>query len=108
MAITETIRGPLNVVRMAVVSHIDTGSVAARKFKTGFRPRYVLAMNETDGDKMEWFEGMADAEAIKTTDTGAAAIITTLGITPAADGFTLGIDTDVYVASEQLSILVLG
>ena len=108
MAITETINKPLNVLRMAVISHIDTGTVAARKFVVGFRPRYVKVVNETDRIQEEWFEGMADAEGLLQIADGTKTLITSDGITPAADGFTFGLDTDIYIASKQYSILVLG
>ncbi len=46
-------------------SYIETGTAAAVTITTGFKPRYVKVMNE-DGDAyMEWYEGMADAEAMK-------------------------------------------
>ena len=104
MAITETIRRPENVLRLAIVSHIDTGTVAARKFIIGFRPRYVLAFNETDGDKMEWFEGMADSSAIKHIhDTDPTkALITSLGISVSDSGFVIHPDTDMIVTDETV------
>ena len=108
MAITETINTPLNVCRMAVISHIDTGTVAARAFTVGFKPRYVRVYNETDRISEEWFEGMADAEGILRIADGTATLITTNGITPADDGFTLGLNTTIYITSKQYSILVLG
>ena len=108
MAITETINLPLAPLRMAVISHIDTGTVAARKFVVGFKPRYVHVFNETDRIEEEWFEGMADAEGLLRIADGTGTIITTNGITPAADGFTLGLNTTIYITSKQYSILVLG
>ena len=108
MAITETLNLPLNVVRLAVISHIDTGSVAARKFVVGFKPRYVHVFNETDCIEEEWFEGMADAEGLLRIADGTGTLITTNGITPAVDGFTFGLNTTIYIASKQYSILVLG
>jgi len=108
MAITETINSPLNVSRMVTISHIDTGTVAARAFDIGFKPRYVLVINETSRDGYEFVEGMADAEALKTVAAGTRTFITSNGITPSTLGFTLGLDTDVYVTSEQLSIVCFG
>ncbi len=108
MAITETINKPLNVLRMAVITHIDTGTVAAREFLVGFRPRYVHVFNETDRIEEEWFEGMADAEGLIRVADGTGTLVTTLGITPSATGFTLGLNTTVYITSKQYSILVLG
>ena len=108
MAITETLNKPLNVCRMAVISHIDTGTVAAREFLVGFKPRYVRVYNETDGITEEWFEGMADAEGLLRIANGTASLITTNGITPSAQGFTLGLNTTIYITSKQYSILVFG
>lgn len=108
MAITETINAPLNVLRMVVISHIDSGTVAARKFVVGFKPRYVLVMNETDRISEEWFEGMANSEGLIQVAAGTRTLITTNGIIPVADGFTLGLDTTIYIKDKQYSILVLG
>ena len=108
MAITETINLPLNLLRMAVISHIDTGTVAARKFVTGFKPRYVKVVNETDRIEAEWFEGMADSESMIRIADGTGTLNTSDGIIPADDGFTLGLNGTVYIQSKQYSILVLG
>ena len=108
MAITETIRGPLNVIRMAVISHIDTGTVAARVFTVGFKPRYIHVFNETDRIEEEWFEGMADSEGLIRIADGTGTLVTSNGLIPSASGFTLGLDTTVYITSKQYSILVLG
>ena len=108
MAITETLNLPLNVLRMAIVTHIDTGTVAARKFIVGFQPRYVHVFNETDRIEEEWFEGMANSEGLLRIADGTGTLITTNGIIPAADGFTFGLDGTIYIQSKQYSILVLG
>lgn len=108
MAITETINGPMTLTRMAVISYIDTGTVAGRAFTVGFKPRYVHVFNETDRIEEEWFEGMADAEGLLRIANGTGSIITTLGITPSASGFTFGLDTTIHITSKQYSILVLG
>ena len=108
MAITETITTPLNMTRMVVISHIDTGTVAARTFTVGFKPRYVRVMNETDRISEEWFEGMADAEGLLQIANGTRTLITSNGITPSATGFIFGLDTTIYITSKQYSILVLG
>jgi len=108
MAITETINKPLNVIRMAVISHIDTGTVAAREFLVGFKPRYVHVFNETDQIEEEWFEGMADAEGLLRINNGTGSLITTNGITVSDRGFTLGLNTTIYITSKQYSILVFG
>ena len=110
MAETSTQSGH-QVRNVAVGSYISTSAAAAFKITTGFKPRYVKVVNE-DGDcQLEWYEGMADAEGMKLVgDTSPATLakITEKGITVAADGFTVGLDTDINVISQQLSWLALG
>ena len=103
MAITQTKTPQGGDAGQTVGRYIDTGTVAAFDLEIGYKPRYVCVENVTSGDKMEWFEGMADASAIKTVAAGTRTIITSNGITPLANGFTVGLDTDVLVTSEQLS-----
>lgn len=94
---------------MHVGRYIDTGTVAAFNITLGFQPRYVKVVNVTSGDMIEWYEGMAAASACKTTGaTGVRTLITTLGITVSASGFTVGLDLDVNVTSEQLSWIATG
>lgn len=102
---------PASVCNIAVGAYIDTGTAAAISITTGFRPRYVRVVNETGGHWEEWYEGMADAEALKCTEDGGTvdiAMITSNGITVSSSGFTIGLDTDINVTSEQLSWLALG
>ena len=99
---------PASSTNVAVGSYIDTGTAAAVVITTGFKPRYVEVCNETSSDSYKWFEGMADAEAIKSVAAGTNSLITTLGITVSASGFTIGLDTDVNVTSEQLSWIAIG
>jgi len=68
----------------------------------GFRPRLVRVVNVDSGgySRLEWFDGMADAAAVKTAIAGDITVLTTLGITPRGEGFTLGADTDVNVSGE--------
>lgn len=108
MAATSTVNTPTNVLRMASGNYLEDATAAAFTITTGFTPRYVIVQNETSRDRLEWFEGMADAEAIKTVAAGTRTLITSLGITPAADGFTVGLDTDVNVVDEQLSWVAFG
>lgn len=71
--------------------------------KLGFRPRYVKVFNvSADNAAGEWLEGMADASAFKTITDGTVSVITTLGITPLSDGFSLGADTDLNVDGELI------
>jgi len=113
MAVTETNKPALNTLRMATGRIIDTGTVASTfpvDVELGFTPRYVKVVNlNASGDVMlEWFEGMADASAVKTAIDGTRSVITTLGITPTATGFAIGLDTDLVVTSEQVTWMALG
>lgn len=109
MAQTITIKEPLNLNRLATGRYLDTGTVAAYEFTLGFKPRYVKVQNlAATGAALEWYEGMADASAWKTAQNGDGSLITTLGITVSASGFTMGLDTDVNVTSEQVSFIALG
>jgi len=108
MAQTITEREPLNVQRMFTASYLDTGTTAAYTFTTGFTPRYVKVVNETDRTQIEWYEGMADAEGIVTVAAGTRTLVTSNGITPSSSGFIFGLDTDVNVSSKQCSIVALG
>lgn len=108
MAVTQSQTiNPASVSHIAVGSYITSSTAAAIVITTGFTPRYVRVCNETSGDMMEWFTGMADAEALKQVAAGTRSIITTLGITPSASGFTIGLDTDVNVINEQLSWMAM-
>lgn len=108
MALTSTVNFPNNVLRLANGTFLEDATAVALKIVIGFRPKFVLVRNETSSDEYMWFEGMADAEACKRVAAGTGSIITTLGITPAADGFTIGLDTDVNVVNEQISWIALG
>lgn len=97
--------------RVAVISHIEDDTAVAFDVNIGFTPRHVRVVNE-DGDAyMEWYQGMADGEAMKMVTGGTYAKITSNGITLVDDGttlgFTVGLDTDVNVVNEQLSILAM-
>jgi len=95
---------PRALAQIATGTYLDTGTVAAYDFTTlGFTPRWVRVINETSGDVIEWNEGMADAEGYKRVAAGTGAMVTSHGITPLANGFTLGLDTDINVTSEQCS-----
>lgn len=69
----------------------DAGAAADTTFVVGYAPRYVRYINLTDGNQLEWFEGMAPDSAIQTTAAGAASLITTNGITANAilNGFSV-------------------
>lgn len=110
MAQTITTKLPENTLRLATGRYLDTGTVAAYSFTTGFKPRYVRIINSAaTGGVLEWSEGMADASAFKYLSAdGVGALITSLGITVSDYGFTMGLDTDINVTSEQVSWLAIG
>jgi len=99
---------PGSVTNTAIGSYLTDATAAAIVITTGFSPRYVRVCNETSGDLYEWFYGMASAEALKQVAAGTRSIITTLGITSSATGFTIGLDLDVNVINEQLSWMAIG
>lgn len=70
----------------------------------GFRPKSVKLYNVTGNCSAVWTESMADASMQKLVDSGSGttdySFPTTNGITPLSDGFRLGADTDLNVASE--------
>lgn len=70
--------------------------------KVGFRPKLVRVVNVASGGKVrvEWFRGMADATGVKTSVDGDISVLTSLGITPRANGFAFGADTDLNVSGE--------
>lgn len=109
MAVTSTqSKAPASTCNVAIGRYITSSTAAAFTITTGFKPRYVKIINETSGDQEEWYEGMTDAYAFKKVAAGATATITSLGITPLAYGFTVGLDTDVNVINEQLSWIAIG
>jgi hypothetical protein len=70
--------------------------------KVGFRPKLVRVVNIASGGKcrIEWFRGMADDTGVKTATAGDISVLTSLGITPRANGFAFGADTDLNVSGE--------
>lgn len=108
MAVTTT-QTPVGVrLNRSIGRYLDTGTAAPVAITTGFKPRYVRVVNVTSGDEYEWWEGMAAASAFKRVAAGTATIITTLGITVSDSGFTIGLDLDINVTSEQLSWVAEG
>lgn len=110
MAITSTqSKGSGSVCNIAVGRYITTGTAAAFTITTGFRPRYVRVQNlAATGARLEFYEGMTDDTAWKTVVAGDQSLSASLGITDNANGFTVGLDTDAVVTSEQISWLALG
>lgn len=79
------------------------GTGAAISVRTvGFRPKYIELINYTSKDKMVWTDDLADASGIKTVAAGTTTVVTTGGITPLSDGFSLGTDADMNVDSERV------
>ena len=109
MAQTITTKSPRALAQIATGRYLDTGTVAAYKFTLGFKPRYVRVINSAaTGGSFEWFEGMADASAVKRLAAdGVQSLVSSNGITVAEDGFTLGLDTDINVTSEQVSFVAM-
>lgn len=107
MAITST-QSSHQVRNYAVGRYLDTGTVAAFSITCGFKPRYVKVVNVTSRDQMEWYEGMADDSGIKTVAAGTRTLDVADAITVSESGFTMGLDTDVVVTSEQISWVAVG
>lgn len=117
MAITSTqVKNSASVVQIAVGRYLDSGTAAAFTITTGFKPLYVKVVNVTSAGEglnwVEWYHGMAADSAIKVQDAGTSetgvTLITSLGITQLSYGFTVGLDTDLNVTSEQLSWIAMG
>lgn len=109
MGVTSTqSKVPASVNNVAVGRYITDATAAAFKITTGFKPRYVKVMNQTSLDEEVWMEGMTAAHAMKRVAAGTQTAITSLGITAADNGFTVGLDTDINVISEQLSWIAIG
>jgi len=90
---------------VATGSFLGTGS-ALNITKLGFRPRVVKLMNVASGGlcTFYWNKEMPDASAWKEAnhDTAQRSFITSNGITPLANGFTVGADADMNVSGEQV------
>ena len=88
--------GAAKVVRGSTV-----GDGSAQDIRSvGFRPRSVKLINVTSGDELFWQDTFADGAGLKRLAAGGASFITSDGVTPLSDGFTLGADADMNVADE--------
>lgn len=89
-------------VNRVVVGAVQGTGSAITVDQIGFRPKLVRVVNAgaTGLSRLEWFEGMADAAAIKTITNGTISAIAVDGITPLATGFTLGGDANVNISGE--------
>jgi hypothetical protein len=75
---------------------------AARDVETvGFRPVKV-SLYGSNGDTATWSESMASASMVKRTAAGVGTMPTTNGITPLANGFTIGADADLNANGETI------
>lgn len=88
-----------------------TGTGANIDHYTGFIPGRVEVCNidSANGDKMEWFVGMADASAFKVAG-GARSKIVANGITVLRDpnlgyGIRIGADAAVNIAGQKMVII---
>lgn len=76
-----------------------TGTGANINVSLGFSPDHVLVINDTTGDRLEWFSNMPAGSAFKRVAAGTGTKITTLGISQFTGsatqqaGFTIGTDT---------------
>lgn len=71
--------------------------------KVGFRPRSVRVFNVGTACQAMWNKEMPDAAAYKVVGaTGVGSYVTTGGITPLANGFRIGADADINIASDTL------
>lgn len=84
----------------------DGGAAADTNFVTGYLPRVVRFINLTDRITLEWFEGMAADSALQTVAAGTRTLITTSGITPTANGFTVKAAT--LIASKTFTYEAIG
>ena len=108
MSVTSTQTHEGGVANIALGRYIDSGTAAEFVITVGFQPRYVHVSNQTPGADLTWYEGMAAASAEKRVTAGDKTLITTLGITVAAKSFTVGLDTDTNITSEQVNWLAIG
>lgn len=108
MTITQSQSNDVGPTQRAVGSYVDSGTAAAFDINCGFKPRYVKVVNEDGDGYYEWFEGMADSEAMKMVTGGTYAKVTEHGIIPLGNGFTVGLDTDINVTDQQLSWIAEG
>lgn len=79
------------------------GTGAALSVRTvGYRPKVVELYNIDGLCKAVWTKNMADDTAMKTITDGTISALTSKGITPLSDGFTLGDDADLNVDGELI------
>lgn len=89
------------------ISRVKAGSIygtgaALSVRNVGFRPRKVEILNVGGLAQLQWTDHMADAAGLKQVTDGTLSLLTSNGITPLSDGFTLGADTDLNVDGELI------
>ncbi len=90
MTITAVVTPGKTLVNFATGSHFDDAVTPAALVVTcGFKPRYIRVVNLTDRVQYEWFDGMADANALKQVAAGTGTFETSATLTPGERGFTL-------------------
>lgn len=80
--------------------------VSVRGDKVGFLPRTVRIYNEAGG-VLFWSSDMADGAALTWGTTGTFANVTSDGVTPLHDGFTLGVVSDINDADGEVCYFVV-
>ena len=68
----------------------------------GFRPRAVKLFNKDGLCTLYWNKDMPDASGYKTITAGTESFLTSNGIIPLANGFSLGADADLNVSGETV------
>lgn len=86
------------------------GSGAIKDIRTvGFRPKVVELLNTSGVCKATWTDSMPDGAMLKDVDTGSGtedtSYVTANGVTPLADGFRIGTDTDLNVNGEVVHFI---
>jgi hypothetical protein len=89
------------VSRVMAGSFIGTGALL-NVDTVGFRPKMVQLFNATGLTQAVWTKTMADDSAFKQINHGTVqnAFITSDGIIPRANGFSVGTDADLNTAAE--------
>lgn len=82
----------------SIKSGSELSTNAALKVITGFKPRAVW-LKLADGAEGYWNSDMADASAFKRITAGTGSLVTSNGITPDDDGFTIGADANINPAT---------
>lgn len=97
-----------HVVNNVIGRLLTTVTPAVVTIVLGFRPRKVRVVNLVNRNELEFFEGMAQNSGLKTLAAGTRTVVTTTAITINDNGFTMGVDADVYVINNQLTFEAMG